>query len=154
MLHAHGRGEGEVLAHLRRWLLIDEERARRMLDFLGHPRWRTHTTTYVEGVRLLRPWLAARPPGQSSVARFTRLLDESWTPATLRASTGPVAAGPLLSGGAPGAEVVRRTVSTPARSGPGHHSGALGARHRPVTGGSVRRDASVADTDRSGGRRA
>lgn len=89
MLHAQGRGEDEVLAHLRRWLLIDDGRARRMLEFLAHPRWRTHTTTYVEGTRLLRPWLAARPAGQSSAARFSRLLDESWTPATLRAASGP-----------------------------------------------------------------
>lgn len=91
MLHAHGRSDEEVLAHLRRWLLVDDGRARRMLDFLAHPRWRTHTTTYVEGVRLLRPWLAARPHDQSVTARFTRLLDESWTPATLRATATPPA---------------------------------------------------------------
>lgn len=88
MLHASGAGradaEGAALAHLRRWLLIDDGRARRMLEFLAHPRWRTHTTTYVEGARLLRPWLAARPPGQPLLARFARLLDESWTPRTLR----------------------------------------------------------------------
>ena len=61
MLHAEHRPDAEVVAHLRRWLLVDEARARRMLEFLAHPRWRTHTTTYVEGARLLRPWLSPGP---------------------------------------------------------------------------------------------
>lgn len=78
------------MAHLRRWLLVDEARARRMLEFTAHPRWRIHTTTYVEGARLLRPWLAARPPAEPVTVRFARLLDEPWTPATLR--VGPTAA--------------------------------------------------------------
>ena len=60
----------QARAHLRRWLLIDDARAGRMLEFLAHPRWRIHTTTYVEGARLVRAWLAARPavspPGRAS----------------------------------------------------------------------------------------
>jgi hypothetical protein len=82
--------EERALAHLRRWLLVDDARARRMLGFLAHPRWRIHTTTYVEGVRLVRPWLGDdRPAGC-----YARLLDEPWTPARLRrdlvtAGTGP-----------------------------------------------------------------
>jgi len=89
VLLLHGRGAGvdaeeRALAHLRRWLLVDDDRARRMLAFVAHPRWRIHTTTYVEGVRLLRPWLAARPSGESATVRFARLLDEPWTPGTLR----------------------------------------------------------------------
>jgi len=55
-----------------------------MLEFLGHPRWRIHTTTYVEGVRVVRPWLHARPADTTPGARFARLLDEAWTPARLR----------------------------------------------------------------------
>lgn len=77
--------EERARAHLRRWLLIDDDRAGRMLEFLAHPRWRIHTTTYVEGVRLVRPWLEAgdAPTGP----RFARLLDEAWTPARLRRET-------------------------------------------------------------------
>ncbi|WP_018335300.1 hypothetical protein [Actinomycetospora chiangmaiensis] len=76
--------EDRARAHLRRWLLVDDDRAGRMLEFLVHPRWRIHTSTYVEGARLVRPWLAARPPGTTPGQRFARLLDESWTPAMLR----------------------------------------------------------------------
>ncbi len=78
----------QARAHLRRWLLIDDERAGRMLEFLAHPRWRIHTTTYVEGARLVRSWLVARPGGTPAGARFARLLDEPWTPARLRRANG------------------------------------------------------------------
>jgi hypothetical protein len=84
----HGSGavdrEEQARAHLRRWLLIDDERAGRMLGFLGHPRWRIHTTTYVEGTALVAAWLAARPHGEPPGRRFARLLDEPWTPGRLR----------------------------------------------------------------------
>ncbi|WP_269069878.1 DUF885 domain-containing protein [Actinomycetospora endophytica] len=83
--HAVDREE-QARAHLRRWLLIDDDRAGRMLEFLAHPRWRIHTTTYVEGVRLVRPWLDAEGAG-SPGPRFARLLDEAWTPARLRRET-------------------------------------------------------------------
>ena len=83
MLHAEHRPDAEVVAHLRRWLLVDEARARRMLEFLAHPRWRTHTTTYVEGARLLRPWLAGS--GADPVtARLAHVLDDPPTPEELR----------------------------------------------------------------------
>lgn len=86
LLHGSSAVDREERArtHLRRWLLVDDERAGRMLEFLLHPRWRIHTTTYVEGARLVRPWLAARPPGATAGQRFARLLDESWTPTMLR----------------------------------------------------------------------
>jgi hypothetical protein len=91
MLHDRHRPADEVVAHLRRWLLVDEPRARRMLEFLAHPRWRTHTTTYVEGARLLRPWLlgpdTADEGGSSRgvvTARLAQLLDDPPTPAALR----------------------------------------------------------------------
>jgi hypothetical protein len=83
MLHAEHRPDAEVVAHLRRWLLVDEARARRMLEFLAHPRWRTHTTTYVEGARLLRPWLVG--PGPDPVtARLAHVLDDPPAPGHLR----------------------------------------------------------------------
>ncbi|MEJ2867454.1 DUF885 domain-containing protein [Actinomycetospora sp. OC33-EN08] len=89
LLHASPGVDRERSAreHLRRWLLVDDARADRMLGFLGHPRWRIHTTTYVEGTRLVRPWLDARPAGTAAGTRFARLLDESWTPAALRRET-------------------------------------------------------------------
>jgi hypothetical protein len=91
MLHAEHRPAEEVVAHLRRWLLVDEARARRMLDFLAHPRWRTHTTTYVEGARLLRPWLTGAPRDVVT-ARLGRVLDDPPTPAELRAGPPPAGA--------------------------------------------------------------
>jgi hypothetical protein len=56
-----------------------------MLRFLADPLWRAYTTTYVEGYRLLRSWLDARPPAQPLSWRYRRLLDEPLTPAALRA---------------------------------------------------------------------
>ncbi|MDL5157436.1 DUF885 domain-containing protein [Actinomycetospora termitidis] len=86
LLHASSAvdREEQARAHLRRWLFVDDARASRMLGFLGHPRWRIHTTTYVEGARLVRPWLAARGAGTTAGVRFARLLDESWTPEALQ----------------------------------------------------------------------
>ena len=85
LLHERGADAEEVLAYLRRWLLVPEPRARQMLRFLTHPLWRAYTTTYVEGHRLLRPWLDARPPGQPALDRLLRLFDEPLTPSSIRA---------------------------------------------------------------------
>ena len=85
MLHDQGADPADVLAYLQRWLLVPEPRARQMLRFLSDPLWRAYTTTYVEGYRLLRSWLEARPPEQSLGQRYLRLLDEPLTPSALRA---------------------------------------------------------------------
>ncbi|SDO29933.1 hypothetical protein SAMN04515671_0478 [Nakamurella panacisegetis] len=85
MLHDRGADPDDVLAYLRRWGLADEKRAGQMLRFLSDPLWRAYTSTYVEGERLLRPWLEARPAGQSAMDRFRRLLDEPLTPAAIQA---------------------------------------------------------------------
>ncbi|HEY7814148.1 MAG TPA: DUF885 domain-containing protein, partial [Nakamurella sp.] len=45
-------------------------------------------STYVEGDRLLRPWLEARQAGQSAMDRFRRLLDEPLTPRVIRSELG------------------------------------------------------------------
>ncbi|MEJ2887758.1 DUF885 domain-containing protein [Actinomycetospora aeridis] len=126
MLHDRHRPADEVVAHLRRWLLVDEPRARRMLEFLAHPRWRTHTTTYVEGARLLRPWLLGpdRPGGAAPsravvTARLAQVLDDPPTPAALQAggrvapSTTSVRPRPERAGWAPW---LRRTVVPHRRS--------------------------------------
>lgn len=85
MLHDRGAEPADVLAYLRRWLLVSESRATQMLRFLSDPLWRAYTTTYVEGYRLLRSWLDARPPTESLGRRYLRLLDEPLIPSAIRA---------------------------------------------------------------------
>jgi hypothetical protein len=85
MLHDEHRDGDDVAAFLRRWLLVDDTRARQMLRFLSSPLWRAYTSTYVEGYRLLRAWLDDRPAGVSLAERFGRLLDEPLIPSALPA---------------------------------------------------------------------
>lgn len=85
MLHDQGADPADVLAYLQRWLLITEPRARQILRFLSDPLWRAYTTTYVEGYRLLRSWLEARPPAGPLSGRYLRLLDEPLIPSVVRA---------------------------------------------------------------------
>ena len=85
MLHDQGADPADVLGYLQRWLLVSEARARQMMRFLADPLWRAYTTTYVEGFRLLRSWLEARPLAQSLCARYLRLLDEPLIPSVVRA---------------------------------------------------------------------
>ena len=85
MLHDQGADETDVLEYLQRWSLVDGDRARQMLRFLTDPLWRAYTSTYVEGERLLRPWMDARPSGVDALTRFRRLLDEPLTPAVVQA---------------------------------------------------------------------
>lgn len=86
MLHDEHRDVDDVVEFLKRWLLVDDQRARQMLRFLSSPLWRAYTSTYVEGYRLLRGWLEDRPAGVSLGERFGRLLDEPLIPSTLRAA--------------------------------------------------------------------
>jgi len=85
MLHDRRTPPDEVVAFLRRWLLVPERRARHMLGFLADPLWRAYTTTYVEGARLVRAWLDLRPLGETLPERYLRLLDEPLVPAALAA---------------------------------------------------------------------
>lgn len=84
MLHDEHRPVDDVVAFLKRWLLVDDDRARQMLRFLSSPLWRAYTSTYVEGYRLLRGWLDARPADVGLTERFGRLLDEPLIPSALR----------------------------------------------------------------------
>jgi len=84
MLHDERRDVDDVVDFLKRWLLVNDERARQTLRFLSSPLWRAYTSTYVEGYRLLRGWLDARPDGVSLTERFGRLLDEPLIPSALR----------------------------------------------------------------------
>jgi len=84
MLHDEHRDVDDVADFLKRWLLVNDDRARQALRFLSSPLWRAYTSTYVEGYRLLRGWLEARQPGVSLTERFGRLLDEPLIPSSLR----------------------------------------------------------------------
>lgn len=84
MLHDEHRDPEDVVAFLKRWLLVNDERARHMLKFLSSPLWRAYISTYVEGYRLLKGWLDRRPPQQSLAERFGRLLDEPLVASSLR----------------------------------------------------------------------
>jgi hypothetical protein len=84
MLHDEHRDVDDVVAFLQRWLLVNDTRARQMLRFLSSPLWRAYTSTYVEGYRLLRDWLDARPAAVTLTERFGRLLDEPLIPSALR----------------------------------------------------------------------
>ncbi|MDY6995917.1 MAG: DUF885 domain-containing protein [Actinomycetota bacterium] len=91
MLHDQHRPVDDVVEFLKRWLLVNDERARQMLRFLSSPLWRAYTSTYVEGYRLLRGWLDARPAEVGLTERFARLLDEPLIPSSLRAGERPPA---------------------------------------------------------------
>lgn len=86
MLHDEHRHVDDVVAFLQRWQLTSETRARQSLKFLSSPLWRAYTSTYVEGYRLLRGWLDARPAEVSLTERFGRLLDEPLVPSALRSA--------------------------------------------------------------------
>lgn len=85
MLHDEHRDVDDVVAFLQRWQLTSETRARQSMRFLSSPLWRAYTSTYVEGYRLLRGWLDARPAEVTLGERFGRLLDEPLVPSALRA---------------------------------------------------------------------
>ena len=85
MLHDEHRDVDDVVAFLQQWQLTSDTRARQSLRFLSSPLWRAYTSTYVEGYRLLRGWLEARPAEVTLTERFGRLLDEPLVPSVLRA---------------------------------------------------------------------
>ncbi len=86
MLHDEHRDVDDVVDFLKTWLLVTDQRARQSLRFLSSPLWRAYTSTYVEGYRLLRGWLDARPAGVTLTERFGTLLDEPLIPSSLRAA--------------------------------------------------------------------
>lgn len=83
LLHVERAGEDAVRAHLRRWLLVDDARAERIVGFLRHPVWRGYTCTYVAGAALVGATLG--PPGPGAVERHRRLLRDPVPPNGLRA---------------------------------------------------------------------
>jgi hypothetical protein len=84
LLHDRAADPDHVAAYLQHGLLVDEQRAHQMMRFLMDPLWRAYTVTLVEGERLVREWLDARPPTESVADRFQLLLHEQFLPADLR----------------------------------------------------------------------
>jgi hypothetical protein len=88
LLHGGSRptveGAAAAQAHLRRWLLLDDERARRVVDALARPMWRTQVVAAVEGDGLVREWLAR---AADPAAAHRGLLDTGSPPSALRGRT-------------------------------------------------------------------
>jgi hypothetical protein len=86
LLHGGGRPTVDAAvraeAHLRRWLLLDDARARRLVDVLARPLSRTHVVAAVEGAALVGRQL--RRPGTDPVVEHARLLDDPLLPAAER----------------------------------------------------------------------
>ena len=83
LLHDDGPPtSGRVAAaeeYVRRWLLLDAGRARRVVEALARPLWRAHAVASVEGAVVVRMWLDG---GSGPVGQHCRLLDD---PAALHA---------------------------------------------------------------------
>lgn len=93
MRHADGADHDTVLAWLERVGRFAPETARKRLEFIEHPLWRTYVFVYHEGEALLRRWLDSVPDADRA-ARFGRLLHEQLTPpAIARELDGGSAAG-------------------------------------------------------------
>jgi len=79
MLHEEGRPEDEVVQYLMKYSLLPEDRARKSLQFLKSPLWRSYTFTYFYGKRLMRPLVQAK----GGLTNFHRLLTEQVYPSML-----------------------------------------------------------------------
>ncbi len=82
LLHGHRARPEYVLGHLRRWLLVDDAGARRVLRFLADPHRRGHIAAYVEGAPLV--WRFLDQAGTNPIQRLPELYDGPWTPSGLR----------------------------------------------------------------------
>ena len=91
--HVDGRPPDEVLRWLETVGLQAPDRARKSLEFVEDPLWRTYTFVYTEGAGLLERWLDAVPAADRP-ARFRRLLVEQLTPSGIAAE---IAAGPAAT---------------------------------------------------------
>jgi hypothetical protein len=80
LLYEDGADAGDARDYLRRWALMSERRADQAMRFITDPVWRSYVTTYSDGYRLCRDWVAGDP------AKFKRLLTEQLSPAELLAS--------------------------------------------------------------------
>jgi hypothetical protein len=77
MLHEDGASLEEARDYLVRWALVSPKRAEHNVSFVNHPVWRAYVSTYTDGYRVCRDWVAGDP------AKFKRLLTEQLSPADL-----------------------------------------------------------------------
>jgi len=84
-LHVAHRSRDEVVRFLERDALFGPDRARKSLEFISHPLWRTYVFCYAGGERLLSRWCAAAGPLPAQQQRFFRLLTEQLTPSGIAA---------------------------------------------------------------------
>ena len=87
MRHEDGLDHETVLAWLERVGRFAPAVAKKRLEFIEHPLWRTYVFVYHEGEALLRQWLEAVPE-RDQAARFGRLLREQLTPSAIAAEIG------------------------------------------------------------------
>lgn len=83
MLNERDGSIDDAVAYMVRYEFRSEEEARRSVDFLVHPLFRTYIYTYTAGYDLVSTFLAS---GASHAEGFRRLLTEHWTPSLLRGS--------------------------------------------------------------------
>ena len=81
MVHRDGRSDDEVREFLREIAPQPPERIEHAIRILRIPTTKAYEFTYVEGARLIRPWLER----QGQTTGFARLLSEQLSPAQLRA---------------------------------------------------------------------
>jgi hypothetical protein len=93
MRHEDGLDHDTVLAWLERVGRYAPAVARKRLEVIEHPLWRTYVFVYHEGEALLRTWLEAVPEADRA-ARFGRLLREQLTPPAIAAEIPAGAASP------------------------------------------------------------
>lgn len=84
LVHADGLPRDEAVAYLVEVGRFDPATARKRLEFIEHPLWRTYVFVYAEGEALLRRWLDAVPAADRA-SRFGRLLREPLTPPRIEA---------------------------------------------------------------------
>ncbi|MDP9642332.1 hypothetical protein J2S53_002277 [Actinopolyspora lacussalsi] len=92
MLHEHGTDPHRVREYLRCWLLLDDSRARVLLERLSDPSTAAYAVVCPAAYELTGAWLDAEGP-EHRRARYERLLDRSLPPHTLRSElSGRIAA--------------------------------------------------------------
>jgi hypothetical protein len=80
LLYEDGLDTDEAREYLKRWALMSDRRADHAMRFITDRIWRAYVSTYSDGYRICREWVAGDP------ARFKRLLTEQLSPADLLGS--------------------------------------------------------------------
>jgi hypothetical protein len=81
LLHEHGQSVDEAVAYMVKYSLRTQDEARRSIEFLTHPLFRTYIFTYTSGYELVSAYLQSHGNPASA---FRNLLTGHWTPARLR----------------------------------------------------------------------